>query len=154
MSPRKEIRFIVLEKRFDNETTMSPDQPMASTENGKTAANQQDHSHHCIPSTYWAVMPPIVGVISAIPCINVDYAEHCDETSSSVKCWEFLIKWQNTSLWRRIMLHVASCLWTARAKCIKKRNNAICQSIWQQEACQIQNIRRIWQWRSGVNVAD
>jgi hypothetical protein len=45
----------------------SPDQPMASSENGKTAANQRDHSHHCIPSTSRAVTPPKVGVISATP---------------------------------------------------------------------------------------
>jgi hypothetical protein len=64
MSPHKEIRFIILEKRFDNETTMLPDQRMASSENGKTAANQRDHSHHCIPSTAQAVTPPKVGVIS------------------------------------------------------------------------------------------
>ena len=47
----------------------SPDQPMASSENGKTAANQRDHSHHCIPSTARAVKPPKVGVISDVPCI-------------------------------------------------------------------------------------
>ena len=46
----------------------SPDQPTASSENGKTAANQQDHSHHCTPSTARAVTPPKVGVISAAPC--------------------------------------------------------------------------------------
>ena len=42
----RDHRFTVLEKRFDNETTMLPDQPMASSECGKTAANQRDHSHH------------------------------------------------------------------------------------------------------------
>ena len=46
----------------------SPDQPMASSENGKTAANQRDHFHHCTPSTARAVTPPKVGVISAAPC--------------------------------------------------------------------------------------
>jgi len=48
----------------------SPDQPMASSENGKTAANQRDHSHHCTPSTARAVTPPKVGVISAAPCMS------------------------------------------------------------------------------------
>ena len=43
----------------------SPDQPMASSETGKTAANQRDHSHHCTPSTARAGTPPKVGVISA-----------------------------------------------------------------------------------------
>ena len=42
---------------------------MASSENGKTAANQRDHSHHCIPSTARAVTPPKVGVISDVTCI-------------------------------------------------------------------------------------
>jgi len=79
-----------------------------------------------------------------MPYINVDYAEHWDESSIYVRCWKFLIKWQSNSLWRRILLHVASCLWTAWAKCRKRRNDAVCQSIWQQEACQIQNIRWIW----------
>ena len=46
----------------------SPDQPTASSENGKTAANQQDHSHHCIPSTARAVTPRKLGVISALTC--------------------------------------------------------------------------------------
>ena len=41
---------------------------MASSENSKTAANQRDHSYHCIPSIARAVMPPKVGVISAAPC--------------------------------------------------------------------------------------
>jgi len=48
----------------------SPDQSMASAENGKTAANQRDHSHHFTPSTTRAVTPPKVGVISAAPCTN------------------------------------------------------------------------------------
>ena len=47
----------------------SPDQPMALSENDKTAAIQRDHFHHCTPSTARAVTPPKVGVISAARCI-------------------------------------------------------------------------------------
>jgi len=43
---------------------------MASSENGKTPANQRDHSHHGTPSTARTVTPPKVGVISATPCIT------------------------------------------------------------------------------------
>ena len=43
---------------------------MASSEYGKTAANQRDHSHHCIPSTARAVTPLKVGVISAMVCMS------------------------------------------------------------------------------------
>ena len=46
----------------------SPDQSMASSENGKIVATQRDHSHHCIPFTTRAVTPPKVGVISVTPC--------------------------------------------------------------------------------------
>jgi len=48
----------------------SPDHLMASSYNGKTAANQRDHSHHCTPSTARAVTPLKVGVISAASCIT------------------------------------------------------------------------------------
>jgi len=55
-----------------NVSTTNPrclfDQLMALFENGKAAANQQDHSYHCIPSTARAVTPPKVGVISAASC--------------------------------------------------------------------------------------
>ena len=54
----------------------SADQPMASSENGKTAANQRDHSHHCIPSTARAVTPPKVGVISGTPCMFCGFIQH------------------------------------------------------------------------------
>ena len=71
MSPRKEIRFIVLENVSTTKPRCSLDQSMASSGNSKTAANQRDHSHHCIPSTARAVTPPKVGVISVTPCTTV-----------------------------------------------------------------------------------
>ena len=46
---------------------------MASSENGKTAANQRNHSHHCIPSTARAVTLPKVGVISVVPVVAILY---------------------------------------------------------------------------------
>jgi len=49
----------------------SPDQPTVSSENGKNAANQPDHSHHCIPSRARAVTPTKVGVISATLYKNI-----------------------------------------------------------------------------------
>ena len=60
----------------------SPDQPMASSENGKTAANQQDHSHHCVPSTARAVTPPKVGFISVNPVL---YRHHSSKISGSLQ---------------------------------------------------------------------
>jgi hypothetical protein len=65
----RDHRFIVLKNISTTKPRCSPDQPMASSENAKTAANQQDHSHHCIPSTARAVTPLKVGVISVVPCI-------------------------------------------------------------------------------------
>ena len=69
----------------------SPDQPMASTENGKTAANQRDHSHHCNPSTARAVTPPKVGVTSAAPCIydggfKFNCTKHINNSVHIIKC--------------------------------------------------------------------
>jgi len=72
----------------------SPDQPMASSENGKTAANQRDHSQHCTPSTARAVTPPKVGVISAAPCILYvkPYKENNGHPSFSCSCgWPLCI---------------------------------------------------------------
>ena len=60
----------------------SPDQPMASSENGKTAANQRDHSLHCIPSTDRAVSPPKMGVISDVPCISGCYSNYKSSIST------------------------------------------------------------------------
>jgi hypothetical protein len=42
-----------------------PEHLIALSENRKTKANQQYHSHHCIPSKARAVNPQIVGVIFA-----------------------------------------------------------------------------------------
>ena len=53
----------------------SPDQPMVSSENGKIAANQRDHSHHYTPSTARAVTPPKVELFLPHPVYYLNLIE-------------------------------------------------------------------------------
>ena len=64
---------------------------MASSENGKTVANQRDHSHHCIQSTARVVTPPKVGVISVTPCtLHLFKVQHDDGPSIDYASFEAL----------------------------------------------------------------